>query len=331
MSNVLAHHEVFAMRRVQLGMIIAVLSMTVGLVGPVATGAQTASPVAVAGTPGPVTGQAVHYIGSDGAEIGSVTLVSYTEPFEMYDPNSSPDHGFHYVLAQVSIQNTGPRVLQVDPGAFHLIDAQGFVTDPRSINRGDQTDALPDLQSQDLNAGDTISGVIGFEALNGIPLTALVYTPDTDRMINIASLGPAPSPTANTPVSVLGPDGAEIAQATVSDLTDPFNDYDANSAPERGTHFVTLTLNVTNTSPRPLAVDPSRVFLLDTDGFLSGSTTINRGSQPAVPDFTYQDSLAPGAQATGLIGFQVLSGVDLVSVVYRPSNDRLITLATLGS
>jgi hypothetical protein len=35
-------------------------------------------------------------------------------------------------------------VLQVDPGAFHLLDAQGFVTDPRSINRGDQADALPD-------------------------------------------------------------------------------------------------------------------------------------------------------------------------------------------
>jgi hypothetical protein len=319
------------MRRVQLGMIIAVLSLTVGLAGPVAASAQTASPVAVAGTPGPAIGQAVHYIGSDGAEIGIVTLVSYTEPFEMYNPSSPPDHGFHYVLAQVSIQNTGPRVLRVDPGAFHLLDAQGFVTDPRSINRGDQKDALPDLQSQDLNSGDTISGVVGFEALNGVPLTELVFTPDTDRMITVATLGAAPTPAVGAPVSILGPDGVELAQATVATVTNPFNDYDANSAPDRGTHFVTLTLSVTNTSPRPLAVDPSRVFLLDADGFLSRPTSINRGSQPAVPDFTYQDSLAPGAQTSGLIGFQVLSGVDLVSVVYRPSNDRLITLATVGS
>ncbi len=319
------------MRRVQLGMVIAALGMTLALMGPVAAGAQTASPVTVAGTPGPAVGQAVHYIGSDGAEIGSVTLVAYTEPFEMYAPNSPPDHGFHYVLVQISIQNTGPRVLQVDPGAFHLVDAQGFVTDPRSINRGDQADALPDLQSQDLNSGDTISGVVGFEALNGVPLTELVFTPDSDRMITVATLGAVSAPAAGAPVSVLGPDGVEIAQATVSDVTDPFNDYDAGSAPDRGTHFVTLTLSVTNTSPRPLAVDPSRVFLLDADGFLSRPTSINRGSQPAVPDFTYQDSLAPGAQASGLIGFQVLSGVDLVSVVYRPSNDRLITLAPLGS
>jgi hypothetical protein len=100
-SAVLVRSEVFIMRRVQLGMIVAVLALTAGLAGPTAIAAQTASPAPVAGTPGPAVGQAVHYIGSDGAEIGSVTLVAYTEPFEMYDPHSPPDHGFHYVIVQV--------------------------------------------------------------------------------------------------------------------------------------------------------------------------------------------------------------------------------------
>ncbi|MGH2559661.1 MAG: DUF4352 domain-containing protein [Thermomicrobiales bacterium] len=297
------------------------LVLAVGLASPLAVAAKQATPAAL----GPA-GEAVSIVGTDGAEVGRVTLTELADPFDAYDAFYPPEHGFHYVLATVSVENTGARPLPVDPNAFRLLDADGYLNHPGSVFRGEDV-TVPDLQYQEIAPGDTISGAVAFQTLNGVALSALLFLPSNEQVVTIATLGETSIAGVGEAASILGPDGAEIAQVTVQTITDPFPDYDPSSPPERGNRFVTLSLSVTNTGPRPLAVDPNAVSLLGNDGFLYSPGFVNRGAQPAEADFTYQDGLAPGATAAGAIGFQVLNGVLVVSVLYRPDSDRFITLA----
>src|SRR5215212_9349143 len=55
------------------------------------------------------------------------------------------------------------------PGAFALIDADGFVARSTFLYRSaEATEADPDLQYGELALGGSISGVVGFQVLNGI-------------------------------------------------------------------------------------------------------------------------------------------------------------------
>ena len=98
-----------------------------------------------------------------------MTVDEMVDPFQDYDPSSPPERGFHYVLLTVTIENTGTNPLNVDPGAFALIDADGFVARSTFLYRSaEATEADPDLQYGELALGSSISGVVGFQVLNGI-------------------------------------------------------------------------------------------------------------------------------------------------------------------
>jgi hypothetical protein len=308
---------------------LALLGMMLALLGaPLLASAQQATPAPSLSAA--LSGQPVKVIGPEGGEVAQIALTQLADPFEDYVANSPPEHGFRFVLAQVSVQNTGARPFQVDPNAFALLDADGYLNGHVGISRGEDV-TVPDLEYQEIAPGDTISGAVAFQVLAGATLDALLFLPSSDQAVTVAALHPTPAPAPGQPASIAGPSGKEIEQVTVSDLTDPFQDYDPNSAPERGNHFVALTLTVKNTSPRPMAVDPSAVFLLDSEGFLYRSGNVYRANEASPPDLQYQDALAPGAETSGFVGFQVLNGSHPVAVVYRPGNDRFITLAEVES
>src|SRR5262249_35141953 len=116
------------------------------------------------------------------------------------------------------------------------------------------------------------------------------------------------------------------ATVKVTALTDPFAGYDPSSPPDRGFHFVLLVVTIANTGSRPYEANPGDFSLVDTDGFVYGQGNLYRGSHPTPPDLRYQHDLAPGAEATGAIGFRVLKASALVQVVYTRGIDRPITL-----
>jgi hypothetical protein len=137
-------------------------------------------------------------------------------------------------------------------------------------------------------------------------------------------------PAVGSPVSIIGLEGAEVAQITVTEVENPFEDIDPSAAPNRSYRYVLVHLVVENTGSRPFLAATNSVSLQDADGFLYLQTFLPRSEEQiaADPDFPNEE-IAPGDTASGVIAFEVLESADLVRVVYQPAFDRLIFLADL--
>jgi hypothetical protein len=163
----------------------------------------------------PAQGTPVHVRGNDGSDVADVTVDKVTDPFTDYDASSPLRRGNHYVLVTLTITNTGVRPLEVSPGAFYLVDTDGFLMRSTSVYR--DTSLLPDLQNGELAPGDSVSGAVGFEVLNGVTLTGVIYAPQSNRMLTIADLTVAPSAVATPtapPATPAAPPASPAAVAT---------------------------------------------------------------------------------------------------------------------
>ncbi|MEA2511659.1 MAG: hypothetical protein QOJ59_1146 [Thermomicrobiales bacterium] len=289
--------------------------------------ARQATPAA--GTTGPTVGTPVTVLGTEGTEVATATVTELIDPFDGYDPNSPPDRGFHFVFVAVTISNSGTRPYEANPNDIALVDSDGFLYSQGGLYRGSDP-TPPDFEYQgELAPGAEASGALGFQVLNGVQIAQVVYTPDSDRLITLVDRR-TDLPALGTAVSFLGTEGTEAGQITVAGVADPFADYDPSSPPQRGSHFVLVTAMIANTGTRPLEADPGDLYLLDADGFLSRSTSVRRADNATPPDFEYQRELAPSAEATGVVAYEVLNGTTPIAVVYLPASDRLITAAALG-
>lgn len=295
--------------------------------GPVAFAAraQDGSPVA-GGTVGPAVGTAVSWVGNEGTELAKVTVTDIADPFKDYDRSSPPERGYHFVLITVTVDNTGTAPVTVDPFAFDLVDADGFVAHSTGLYRSaDATAANPDLQSGDVAPGDSVSGVVGFQVFNGVEIERVVLSPDSSRLVTLVDQRTKRTP-LGTAVTVLGTDGTEVAQVTVNDLTDPYQDYDPSSPPQRGSRYVVIDVVVANTGTRTLSVAPYSFYLVDTDGFVVNPTYLNRTDTTDMPDFPGGD-LEAGAAMYGIIAFQLLNGTKVDSILYTQSAyDQLVVV-----
>jgi hypothetical protein len=109
----------------------------------------------------------------------------------------------------------------------------------------------------------------------------------------------------------------------------PFTGFDEKAPPQRGNDFALVTVTVRNSGLRPMRLDPKAFALIDEDGFVVRPSTIRR-SDPTPPDLTFTNPFKAGDEVTGAIGFLVLRGVMLDSVIYTPAKDRFIELADLS-
>ena len=136
-------------------------------------------------------------------------------------------------------------------------------------------------------------------------------------------------PSIGTAVPFIGSEGGKVGELTVTEIVDPFLDYDANYAtPQHGHHFALLTVTVANTGTRPLTVDPFAFVVVDSDGYVLRPAYLARPGGVAVPDLVYSD-VAPGDAVTGAVGFQVLNGVTIERVLFSPDYSRMVTLVDL--
>jgi hypothetical protein len=135
-------------------------------------------------------------------------------------------------------------------------------------------------------------------------------------------------PRAGQAVAYISPEGTTVGHLAITEVVAPFEGYAPDASPPRGNHFVLLVLSVTNRGPQPLAIDPGRLFMQDTDGFIITPTGISRGNSPKPPDFP-GGNVAPGATVSGAVGFAVLNQVQLARVFFAPAGDRLLLLADL--
>ena len=133
-------------------------------------------------------------------------------------------------------------------------------------------------------------------------------------------------------ITYIGPDGAAAGTIMISALTDPYEDYDPSSPPARGSSFVRIDVTFVNSGSRPLEVDPTDLYLQDSDGFLysAGGLFLGSAATTADPELTYQE-LPAGMEVSGWVGFEVLAGATLTGIFYIPASDRLILLADLSA
>jgi hypothetical protein len=276
---------------------------------------------------GPELGSPVAIVGQDGTEVARITVSDVVDPFETYDPGYPPERGYRMVLLTLTVEATGAQPFSFNPSYIYLVDDAGYLANSISATVPEDT-GVTLLASQDVAPGTPLTGSITLQAFSAATLNSIVYWPQSDRLVPLARLGGA-SPTVGATVPVMANDGSENAQITVREVLDPFEGYDASSPPERGNHFVLLTVSIQNTGVRPMRVDPNAFQLLDSDGFLTRPSFVSREEGP-VADLAYTDPFPPGEALTGVIAYQVLSGTAQTSVLYIPSNDRLIEVAVLG-
>ncbi|HET9661712.1 MAG TPA: DUF4352 domain-containing protein [Thermomicrobiales bacterium] len=291
----------------------ALVALTLSLLAPSLTSAQTGTPATGStGSFGVPVGTAVPYIGSDGAEVGTITVNSVTDQFEGFDQSSAPQRGYHYGIADITITNTSNRPFEVDPGSFMAVDSDGFIaqqpyitfTDP-SITALEYSDALA--------PGDSATGAVAYSLFGDSTIQGILYSPTYDRIVTVLDLRTQPV-AVGTPVSILNTSGAEAAQVTVDSIAAPFEGYDASSAPPRGSSYVAVEVTVTNTGSGVLSVSPSDFWVIDADGFVLSSSYVGR-TDTTVPDYDYLD-LNPGDSQHGMLIYQIYEGVPIDKIAY---------------
>jgi hypothetical protein len=257
-------------------------------------------------------GTAVPYIGSDGAEIGTITVNSVTDQFTGFDQSSAPQRGYHYAIAEITVSNTSNRPFEVNPGSFLGVDSDGFVAQQPYVTFTDP--AVTALEYMDaLAPGDSVTGAIPFSLFGDTTIEGILYSPEYDRIVTVLDLRTTPVAVGTT-VSILNTSGAESAQVTVNSVAAPFEGYDASSAPPRGSTYVAVEVTVTNTGTSVLSVSPSDFWAIDAEGFVLSSSYVSR-TDTTVPDYDYVD-LNPGDSQHGMLIYEIYEGVPLSMVAY---------------
>jgi len=166
--------------------------------------------------------------------------------------------------------------------------------------------------------------------LTGVVVLTLIAIGLGRGMGSLAQEGEDGPPAVGSPVAIIGVEGTEVAQITVTEVEDPYEAFDPGSPPDTSYHYVLVHLEVENTGVRPYLANAYGVSLQDADGFLYLQSYLFRTEEQIAddPDFPNEE-IAPGDTASGVVAFQVLDSADMVRVVYQPTYDRLFFLADL--
>jgi hypothetical protein len=142
-----------------------------------------------AATADPAVGVAVPFVGQDGAEQARLTVEEVVDPFDGYDDSYTPDRGSRYLLVRFTIENAGSRPLAIDPSAFAVQDADGFLAFPASIAlQEDLVEQTPLLEYGELEGGASLTGSAAFQVFNGVDPVRVVYQPSRERLVVLADL-----------------------------------------------------------------------------------------------------------------------------------------------
>jgi hypothetical protein len=132
-----------------------------------------------------------------------------------------------------------------------------------------------------------------------------------------------------TAVTYIDQEGVEHGEVAVTEIFDPFTDYDEGYEPAEGTRYVVLHVSFEATGEASFDADPNDLLLRDSDGYLWSPASVNRGSEPAMPDAQSQ-TMAVGNKISGAVGFNVPEDAEISEIYYQPESGHLILLADLA-
>jgi hypothetical protein len=127
------------------------------------------------------------------------------------------------------------------------------------------------------------------------------------------------------PLTFVDADGITRGTVTVSEIADPFQEFDPGRPPEEGMKYVLLTVQFEAAADQQFDAEPWMIVLQGADGTLWTYNSVPRPEGQIVPDLQGQ-TLAPGNRISGVIGYVVPADAQLDQVLFTPTSSRLATL-----
>ncbi|MBA3416540.1 MAG: DUF4352 domain-containing protein [Chloroflexia bacterium] len=275
----------------------------------------------------PTVGTDVPYVDAEGVEHGLVTVTEVADPFTDFNPDQPPEAGRRYVLLTVAFEAAADQPFEADPYDLHFQDTDGYLWSLTSVPRPADV-VIPELQSQTMAPGNRVSGVVGFVVPEDAELDQIFYQPESGRLILLADLLPGAGPTLGDEIAYSDAEGGE-ALVSVTEVADPFTEFNPDYPPEAGSRYVLLTVSFENAGQLPFDADPYDLLVRDADGFLWSLSSVQRPADVVMPEVQSQ-TMAPGNRVSGVVGFVVPEDADLTGVHFQPESGRLVLLADLA-
>jgi hypothetical protein len=141
----------------------------------------------------PAIGSAVSYVDARGDEIGTVTVVELTDPFEDFSDTFEVEEGSRFVAVEVTISGSeladnAETPLEAAASDFGLQTSDGFFYSPAYPSRQLSSADVPDLQTIAVDPGTEVTGLVFFQVPEDAEVARLFYTPESGRLILAADL-----------------------------------------------------------------------------------------------------------------------------------------------
>lgn len=123
----------------------------------------------------------------DGDEIGVVTVVEVTDPWEDFSEFFEVEDGTRFVALEVSIEASSAQV-EANPFDFGLQTADGFFFSQAFVSRDVTSGDERDLDSITVDVDDVVSGLIFFQVPESAQIARLLWQPESGRLVLLADL-----------------------------------------------------------------------------------------------------------------------------------------------
>jgi hypothetical protein len=270
-------------------------------------------------------GVAVPIVNDEGTTVGSIAVNEVIDPFTAFNPDYPPEAGSRFVVANVAFDADAGERFDILPWTVVLQDADGFLWNQASLILPEDA-LIPLLAGQTLAPGSRVTGLVGFLVPEGSEPARILYQPVSNQFLVLADLIDAPAPALGQAVEIPDSMGG-TGIVSVAEIVDPFEGFDPTYPPPAGTRFVLVTLTYENPGEGRFFVEPFGLLLRDANGTLWSPTSIFRPAEEIlIPDMR-SGQLAPGDRISGVVGFAVPEGIDLVGLYLSPVSQQLLQLA----
>ena len=130
-------------------------------------------------------------------------------------------------------------------------------------------------------------------------------------------------------VPVTDEEGVAVGTITVTNVVDPFTEFDPAYPAEEGSRYVVVNAAFDADAGARFDITPYSIVLQDDAGFLWTQASLTLAEDALVPELTSQ-TLGPGSRVTGVVGFVLPEGRVPVRVLYQPESSRIIPLQDLS-
>src|SRR4029079_11982333 len=122
-------------------------------------------------------------------------------------------------------------------------------------------------------------------------------------------------------VTVTDTDGNDVAQATVDDIIDPFEDMEQN--PKKGLRFVSVEVTIENTGKDTLTVTPGNIGVVDDKGIIYVGVDVDRTDNV---DPLVETDLEPGDSISGGLAVGIPEDGEIAQIVWLVGQGMLPVL-----